>query len=235
MKKNSRVRRWLAMILCMTLVLSSNVVSMAAEENGTEVQAITEEPVIEETELAAADEPVPEDITETETLMTETPETVPTEEPTEEPVDTEVPTETVTEPETPEVPETPETPVQDETEEPVEMETPAAPEAPGAQEEPGAGEADGESNASDEIMTLELTYPEYINNQQTGMEHGHPHLAVIGTDFRWNKETQSYDCIWTTDYTPPTYGARDKHYVKLVDFAQLSPQVEALKILSGTL
>lgn len=130
MKKNSRVRRWLAMILCMTLVLSSNVVSMAAEENGTEVQAITEEPVIEETEPAAADEPVPEDITETETLMTETPETVPTEEPateepTEEPVDTEVPTETVTEPETPEVPETPETPAQDETEEPVQEETPA--------------------------------------------------------------------------------------------------------------
>lgn len=129
MKKNSRVRRWLAMILCMTLVLSSNVVSMAAEENGTEVQAITEEPVIEETEPAAADEPVPEDITETETLMTETPETVPTEEPateeaTEEPVDTEVPTETVTEPETPEVPETPETPTQDETEEPVQEETP---------------------------------------------------------------------------------------------------------------
>lgn len=124
MKKNSRVRRWLAMILCMTLVLSSNVVSMAAEENGTEVQAITEEPVIEETEPAAADEPVPEDITETETLMTETSETVPTEEPTEEPVDTEVPTETVTEPETPEVPETPETPTQDETEEPVQEETP---------------------------------------------------------------------------------------------------------------
>ena len=217
MKKNSRVRRLLAVILCMTLVLSSNIVSMAAEENGTEVQELTETPVIEETEPVVADEPVPEDITETETPVTETPETVPTEEPAEEPVDTEVPTETVTEPETPEVPETPETPTQDETEEPVEMETPAIPEAPGAQEEPGAGEADGESNASDEIMTLELTYPEYINNQQTGMEHGHPHLAVIGTDFRWNKETQSYDCIWTTDHTPPTYGARDKHYVKLVD------------------
>ncbi len=73
MKKNSRVRRWLAMILCMTLVLSSNVVSMAAEENGTEVQAVTEEPVIEETEPAAVDEAVPADITETE--PTETPVT----------------------------------------------------------------------------------------------------------------------------------------------------------------
>lgn len=124
MKKNSRVRRWLAMILCMTLVLSSNVVSMAAEENGTEVQAITEEPVIQETEPAAADEPAPADITETETSVTETSETVPTEEPateesTEEPVDTEVPTETVTEPETPE------TPTQDEIEEPVQEETSA--------------------------------------------------------------------------------------------------------------
>ena len=69
MKKNSRVRRWLAMILCMTLVLSSNVVSMAAEENGTEVQAITEEPVIEETEPAAVDEPAPADITETEPCL----------------------------------------------------------------------------------------------------------------------------------------------------------------------
>ena len=210
MKKNSRVRRWLAMILCMTLVLSSNVVSMAAEENGTEVQAITEEPVIEETEPAAADEPVPEDITETETLMTETPETVPTEEPateepTEEPVDTEIPTETVTEPETPEVPETPETPTQDETEEPVEMETPAMPEAPGAQEEPGAGEEPG-------VQVEEL--PEFTTaNDIVGLTPKSPHepkdLKQIGDEWK---------CKWSDDHElgwEASYGLRHEHYVRI--------------------
>lgn len=53
MRKNSRVRRWLALILCMTLVLSTNTVSMAAEENGTEVQAVTEAPAESEATIAA--------------------------------------------------------------------------------------------------------------------------------------------------------------------------------------
>lgn len=169
MKRNSRVRRWLAMILCMTLVLSSNVVSMAAEENGTEVQAITEEPVIEETEPAAADEPVPEDITETETLMTETPETVPTEEPateepTEEPVDTEIPTETVTEPETPEVPETPETPTA--------PQPPAEPEESGKTTESpipvgdeGALDGTGQTDISDKTQEQELTEEDMMEEE----------------------------------------------------------------------
>lgn len=65
MKKNSRVRRWLAMILCMTLVLSSNVVSMAAEENGTEVQAITEEPVDTEVPTETVTEPETPEVPET--------------------------------------------------------------------------------------------------------------------------------------------------------------------------
>ena len=131
MKKNSRVRRWLAMILCMTLVLSSNVVSMAAEENGTEVQAVTEEPVIEETEPAAVDEAVPADITETE--PTETPVTPVTEtEPTgESETEPETKTETVTEPEKTEVPENQETTNPEEVEKPV---TFAAPQAPQVQE-----------------------------------------------------------------------------------------------------
>ena len=144
---------------------------MAAEENGTEVQAITEEPVIEETEPAAADEPVPEDITETETLMTETPETetVPTEEPateepTEEPVDTEVPTETVTEPETPEVPETPETPTA--------PQPPAEPEESGKTTESpipvgdeGALDGTGQTDISDKTQEQELTEEDMMEEE----------------------------------------------------------------------
>lgn len=189
---------------------------MAAEENGTEVQAITEEPVIEETEPAAADEPVPEDITETETLMTETPETVPTEEPateepTEEPVDTEVPTETVTEPETPEVPETPETPetpAQDETEEPVEMETPAMPEAPGAQEEPGALM----ENATDD-------YPLYLHSQgMADLKNGRAHYAKENYDMRY--EGGKWICCWyddNKDGVAATVGPRNTHYITIDD------------------
>lgn len=234
MKKNSRVRRWLAMILCMTLVLSSNVVSMAAEENGTEVQAITEEPVIQETEPAAADEPVPEDITETETLMTETPETVPTEEPateepTEEPVDTEVPTETVTEPETPEVSETPETPTQDEIEEPVEMETPAMPEAPGAQEEPGAGEEPG-TQVEDEhaglgeiiyVPAVDGEYPPYLTTDDNGdgtVEGKKQHEIKDYKDWMYQKDGVWRCSFWDDDeggYGKYTYGPRNQHYVRI--------------------
>ena len=142
---------------------------MAAEENGTEVQAITEEPVIEETEPAAADEPVPEDITETETLMTEIPETVPTEEPTteeptEEPVDTEVPTETVTEPETPEVPETPETSTA--------PQPPAEPEESGKTtespipvEDEGALDGTGQTDISDKTQEQELTEEDMMEEE----------------------------------------------------------------------
>ena len=155
MKKNSRVRRWLAMILCMTLVLSSNVVSMAAEENGTEVQAITEEPVIEATEPTAVNEPAPADITEIEPTE---PEALVAEEPTEELVESEVPTETVTEPETS---------VSDETETPV---TPTAPQTPAEPEESGkttespipvgdegALDGTGQTDISDKTPEQELT------------------------------------------------------------------------------
>ena len=155
MKKNSRVRRWLAMILCMTLVLSSNVVSMAAEENGTEVQAITEEPVIEATEPTAVNEPAPADITEIEPTE---PEALVAEEPTEELVESEVPTETVTEPETS---------VSDETETPV---TPTAPQTPAEPEksgkttespipvgDEGALDGTGQTDISDKTPEQELT------------------------------------------------------------------------------
>ena len=155
---------------------------MAAEENGTEVQAITEEPVIEETEPAAADEPVPEDITETETLMTET----------------------VTEPETPEVPETPETPTQDETEEPVEMETPAMPEAPGAQEEPGAEMFQGEEKEYPVYLTrAELG---------TGNYHSHTgYVKGDGNgDPGYSEKNGEYTCLW--EHQSPFDQGRDKHY-----------------------
>lgn len=56
MRKNSRVKRWLALILCMTLVLSTNTVSMAAEESGTEVPEAVEE---ENTDLLTATETEP--------------------------------------------------------------------------------------------------------------------------------------------------------------------------------
>ena len=198
---------------------------MAAEENGTEVQAITEEPVIEETELAAADEPVPEDITETETLMTETPETVPTEEPateepTEEPVDTEVPTETVTEPETPEVPETPETPTQDETEKPVEMETPVMPEAPGAQEE-------DEHAGLGEIIYVPAVngeYPVYLstNDHGDGTEEGYMEHVYDGGYIKWLylDDKGVWKCrFWDDnhDNLKGHYGPRDRHYVCIDD------------------
>ena len=191
---------------------------MAAEENGTEVQAITEEPVIEETEPAAADEPVPEDITETETLMTETPETVPTEEPTEEPVDTEIPTETVTEPETPEVPETPETPVQDETEEPVEMEIPATPEAPGAQEEPGAEMFQEEQNK----------YPPYMSSQNMGPEHKNNHEAA-NYDIYYDGE--KWICRWYDDNQlgqAGHYGPRHTHYIRIKYLEDVKDDINAM-------
>lgn len=208
MKKNSRVRRWLAMILCMTLVLSSNVVSMAAEENGTEVQAITEEPVIEETEPAAADEPVPEDITETETLMTETPENVPveesaTEEPTEEPVDTEVPTETVTEPETPEVPETPA--------------------APGAQEEPGA-QVEDEHAGLEELIYVPLVdgeYPPYLSTDEnggSGWRKNHDAQDPVDRKPFMYEENGVWKCIfWDKNHwgLKEYYGPRNQHYVNI--------------------
>lgn len=136
MKKNSRVRRWLAMILCMTLVLSSNVVSMAAEENGTEVQAITEEPVIEETEPATADEPVPEDITETETLMTETPEV----------------------PETPETPTAPQPPAEPE-------ESGKTTESPIPVGDEGALDGTGQTDISDTMPEQELTEEDIMEEE----------------------------------------------------------------------
>lgn len=136
MKKNSRVRRWLAMILCMTLVLSSNVVSMAAEENGTEVQAITEEPVIEETEPAAADEPVPEDITETETPVTETPEV----------------------PETPETPTAPQPPAEPE-------ESGKTTESPIPVGDEGALDGTGQTDISDKTQEQELTEEDMMEEE----------------------------------------------------------------------
>lgn len=207
MKKNSRVRRLLAVILCMTLVLSSNIVSMAAEENGTEVQELTETPVIEETEPVVADEPVPEDITETETPVTETPETVPTEEP----VDTEVPTETVTEPETPE------TPAQDETEKPAEMGTPAAPEAPGAQEEPGAGDQSVEVVGYVYIESTDGEYPPYLTADDMGTSGSKytAHNATIkkrGVKDPGYEENSdgTFECLHTKNL-----GERNKHYAVL--------------------
>lgn len=75
MRKNSRVKRWLALILCMTLVLSTNTVSMAAEENGTEVQAVTEAPAEGETEAADAAEVSTGENTEASILSPESVET----------------------------------------------------------------------------------------------------------------------------------------------------------------
>lgn len=128
---------------------------MAAEENGTEVQAITEEPVIEATEPTAVNEPAPADITETEPTE---PEALVAEEPTEELVESEVPTETVTEPETS---------VSDETETPV---TPTAPQTPAEPEESGkttespipvgdegALDGTGQTDISDKTPEQELT------------------------------------------------------------------------------
>lgn len=211
MRKNSRVKRWLALILCMTLVLSTNTVSMAAEENGTEVQAVTEAPAEGETEAADAAEvstgenteasiSSPESVETTGEAETQTEASAPEE--TEAPADTEAGTESES------------------------VEQPGEPAAEPSTDNTASSETEVKADegatgtedfAEDGIMTLDITYPEYINNQQTGEEHGHPHLAVIGTDFRWNEKNQSYDCIWTTDYNPPQYGKRDKHYVKLVD------------------
>lgn len=75
MRKNSRVKRWLALILCMTLVLSTNTVSMAAEENETEVQAVTEAPAEGETEAADAAEVSTGENTEASILSPESVET----------------------------------------------------------------------------------------------------------------------------------------------------------------
>lgn len=99
MRKNSRVKRWLALILCMTLVLSTNTVSMAAEENETEVQAVTEAPAEGETEAAEvstgenteASISSPESVETTGEAETQTEAAAPEE--TEAPADTEAGTE----------------------------------------------------------------------------------------------------------------------------------------------
>lgn len=218
MKKNSRVRRWLAMILCMTLVLSSNVVSMAAEENGTEVQAITEEPVIEETEPAAVDEPAPADITETEpteTPVTPVTETEPTGESetepetkteTEEPVEPEVPTETVTDPEKTEVPENQETANPEEVEKPV---TFAAPQAPEVQEGPGAGDAEAEM-----FWGERKEYPVYLTRAELGSGNYDSHTGYVKGDGNgdpgYSEKNGEYTCLW--EHQSPFDQGRDKHY-----------------------
>lgn len=109
---------------------------MAAEENGTEVQAITEEPVIEETEPAAADEPVPEDITETETLMTETPEV----------------------PETPETPTAPQPPAEPE-------ESGKTTESPIPVGDEGALDGTGQTDISDKTQEQELTEEDMMEEE----------------------------------------------------------------------
>ena len=188
---------------------------MAAEENGTEVQAITEEPIVEETEPVAADEPVSEDITETETLMTETPETesVPaekpaTEEQTEAPVESEVPAETVTEPETQEVPE-----------------TPAMPEAPQVQAGPGAGEESG-AQVGDTIEILvpdiatpeDFDYPPYLSTQKVGdiEDLGIPlHEPSKGDIYQ---KGEKWICRWYDENKSGQagyYGPRHKHYIRI--------------------
>lgn len=212
MKKNSRVRRWLAMILCMTLVLSSNVVSMAAEENGTEVQAVTEEPVIEETEPAAVDEAVPADITETE--PTETPVTPVTEtEPTgESETEPETKTETVTEPEKTEVPENQETTNPEEVEKPV---TFAAPQAPQVQEGPGAGDATDDRIGVEASVLKSFDYPPYLSSQN---QQVYSHLAKKDYDMRY--DGNKWICCWfddNRDNIAEVVGPRNKHYIVIDD------------------
>lgn len=67
MRKSSREKRWLAFVLCMTLVLSTNTVSMAAEKSGTEVQTVTEAPTESEAEAAE----IPEISMETDQMEAE--------------------------------------------------------------------------------------------------------------------------------------------------------------------